>query len=107
MEYDMKERCSHIHVCDVSAAPCDDPEDQMVVAVSEYRGDVANPANTEAMSPITGATKILANHCSKRALWTVNRSAGRVLTRRPENATNLTIKPSLPRGNAYLFLCVV
>jgi hypothetical protein len=22
----------HIHVCDVSAAPCDDPEDQMVVA---------------------------------------------------------------------------
>ena len=24
----------HIHVCDVSAAPCDDPEDQMVVAHS-------------------------------------------------------------------------
>jgi hypothetical protein len=22
----------HIHVCNVSAAPCDDPEDQMVVA---------------------------------------------------------------------------
>jgi hypothetical protein len=33
----------HIHVCDVSAAPCDDPEDQMVVAIGRegsgfYRG---------------------------------------------------------------------
>jgi hypothetical protein len=26
------EAMGHIHVCNVSAAPCDDPEDQMVVA---------------------------------------------------------------------------
>jgi hypothetical protein len=26
----------HIHVCDVSAAPCDDPEDQMVVAMRQH-----------------------------------------------------------------------
>jgi hypothetical protein len=29
----------HFHVCDDSAAPCDDPEDQMVVAIgSEESG---------------------------------------------------------------------
>ena len=29
------EAMGHIHVYNVSAAPCDDPEDQMVVADSE------------------------------------------------------------------------
>jgi hypothetical protein len=28
----------HIHVCDVSAVPCDDPEDQMVVAIGSADG---------------------------------------------------------------------
>jgi len=27
------EAMGHIHVCNVNAAPCDDPEDQMVVAI--------------------------------------------------------------------------
>jgi hypothetical protein len=41
----------HFHVCDDSAAPCDDPEDQMVVAIgregSEFTGGtVRGPVRT-------------------------------------------------------------
>jgi hypothetical protein len=32
-----------IHVCDVSAAPCDDPEDQMVVADLSSRSFIPRP----------------------------------------------------------------
>ncbi len=32
-KYHLAAAMGHFHVCDDSAAPCDDPEDQMVVAV--------------------------------------------------------------------------
>ncbi len=52
------EAMGHIHVCNISAAPCDDPEDQMVVAIGSEGSDF-HSSERGLEPPMTGKYRLV------------------------------------------------